>query len=318
MASHKKRGGSATDAPDLRVRIGRLELPNPVMVASGTYGYGEEFADVADIDRLGAIVTKAITLKPKSGNPGPRVWETASGMLNSIGLENVGLKRFVTDKLPYLRDLNPRVIVNIAAVTVDDYARLAEELSRAEGVDAVEVNISCPNVKKGGLSFGTDPDQTRAVSAAVRKATDLPVIIKLTPNVTDIAVLAEAAVDGGCDSLSLINTLLGMAVDVEAEKPALGNVFGGLSGPAIKPVALACVWKVRQGVKVPLIGMGGIMDGRDAVEFLMTGATAVAVGTANFVDPAAAVGVIDGLGDYLRERGFGSVREIIGRIKVEG
>jgi dihydroorotate dehydrogenase (NAD+) catalytic subunit len=310
--------GSGNPAPDLRVKIGPLELANPVMVASGTFGYGEEFADVCDIDRLGAIVTKAITLKPKSGNPGPRVWETASGMLNSIGLENVGLERFLSHKLPFLRSHQPRVIVNIAGVRIDDYARLAEALSEAEGVHALEVNISCPNVKKGGLSFGTDPDQARAVTAAVRKTTDLPVIIKLTPNVTDIGTVAEAVVDGGADSISLINTLVGMAVDLDAEKPGLGNVFGGLSGPAIKPVALACLWKVRGRVNVPLIGMGGITNGHDAAEFLMTGATAVQVGTASFVEPRSVEIVLDGLTGFMAERGYASINDLIGRIKLEG
>ncbi|MFC2075987.1 dihydroorotate dehydrogenase [candidate division KSB1 bacterium] len=302
--------------PDLRVNIGALSLANPVMVASGTFGYGEEFADVCDIDRIGAIVTKAITLKPKSGNPGPRVWETPSGMLNSIGLENVGLERFLSDKLPFLQEHESRVIVNIAAVRIDDYARLAERLSEAEGVDALEVNISCPNVKAGGLSFGTDPDQARAVTLAVRAATNLPLLIKLTPNVTDIGVVAEAVVDGGADSISLINTLVGMAIDLEREKPALGNIFGGLSGPAIKPVALACLWKVRGRVDVPLIGMGGIVNGRDAAEFLMAGATAVQVGTASFVEPRSAEIVLNGLIDYLKERNLDSARDLVGRIHI--
>ncbi|NOX80066.1 MAG: dihydroorotate dehydrogenase [Deltaproteobacteria bacterium] len=302
---------------DLRVRIGALHLRNPVLTASGTFGYGRELTAFVNPARLGGIVVKGISLAPRPGNPPPRVVETACGMLNAIGLENVGVERFISDKLPFLRQTGTRVIVNILGDTVEEYGRLAGRLAGVEGIDALEVNISCPNVKKGGVAFGTVPETAAAVTRAVRAAADVPVIVKLSPNVTDIAVIARAVEDAGADAVSLINTLLGMAIDSRSRKPCLANVVGGLSGPAIKPVALRMVWQVARAVAIPVIGIGGIATAEDALEFLLAGATAVQVGTANFYRPWAGEEIIDGIRDFLRQEGEPAVRNIIGQVRVD-
>ncbi|WP_258358614.1 dihydroorotate dehydrogenase [Moorella sulfitireducens (nom. illeg.)] len=301
---------------NLEVQLAGLTLQNPVMPASGTFGFGEEYAPLFDLNRLGAIVVKTITLQPLIGNPPPRLMETPCGVLNSIGLQNPGLEVFIREKLPYLRRFSPPLIVNIAGRTIDEYAELAERLSAAGGVAALEVNISCPNVKEGGIVFGTVPDMAARVTAAVKSQTHLPVIVKLTPNVTDITAIARAVEEAGADALSLINTVRGMAIDIKTRRPALANIVGGLSGPAIKPVALYAVWQVAQAVKIPLIGMGGIMTSRDAVEFLLAGATAVAVGTAGLVNPTAIIEIIAGLEDYLVEQGLNDIRELIGAVQI--
>jgi dihydroorotate dehydrogenase (NAD+) catalytic subunit len=302
--------------PDLRVRIGGLELQNPVMTASGTFGYGEEFGDLVNLHCLGGIVAKGISLKPRPGNPPPRVVETSCGMLNAIGLENVGVARFINEKMAFLRQTGTAVVVNILGDTVDDYSELATRLNGVEGLAAIEVNISCPNVRKGGVAFGSQPKMARAVTAAVRKQTSLPVIVKLSPNVTDITEIARAVEDSGADAVSLINTLLGMAIDSKARRPRLANIVGGLSGPAIKPVALRMVWQVANAVRIPVIGIGGITTAEDAVEFLLAGATAVQVGTANFVNPRAAEEIVTGLADYLQEQKMESVLDLIGSLQT--
>lgn len=306
-----------SSAPDLRVQLGPLALANPVLTASGTFGYGEEFSSLVRLERLGALVTKGISLVPRAGNPPPRVVETACGMLNAIGLENVGLARFVAEKMPFLRRCGTGVIVNILGDSIEDYARLAEGLSGVAGIDALEVNISCPNVKQGGVAFGTDPAMAAAVTRAVRRAGCLPLIVKLSPNVTDIVTVARAVADEGADAVSLINTLLGMAIDIRSRRPRLGNVLGGLSGPAIKPVALRMVWQVAREVPVPVIGIGGISSAEDAIEFLLAGATAVQVGTANFVHPGTAEEIIDGIAAYLAAQGETAVRDIVGSLRLE-
>jgi dihydroorotate dehydrogenase (NAD+) catalytic subunit len=300
----------------LEVEIAGITLQNPVMPAAGTFGFGEELAPFIDLNRLGAIAVKTVTLHPTPGNPPPRIRETYSGLLNSIGLQNPGVEKFVQVKLPYLRQLKPPLIVNIAGRTISEYAELAARLSAEAGIKALEVNISCPNVKEGGIIFGTVPEMAARVTAAVKKQTSLPVIVKLTPNVTDITEIAKAVVDAGADALALINTLQGMAIDIETRRPALGNIVGGLSGPAIKPVALCAVWRVAKAVKVPIIGMGGIMTVNDVVEFLLAGATAVAIGTASLVNPRALVDIIEGLGDYVAARGIDDVRELIGAVQI--
>ncbi|MDN5294141.1 MAG: dihydroorotate dehydrogenase catalytic subunit [Eubacteriales bacterium] len=295
---------------NLKVNLGGIEMKNPVTVASGTFG-GPEYAPYVDLNRLGAVVVKGTTLEPRQGNPTPRIWETPAGILNCIGLMNPGVEVFLHEHLPFYRQYDVPVIVNIAGNTVEEYGLLAEKLN-VEGVAGLEVNISCPNVKKGGMAFGTDPAMVREVVAAVRAATPKPVIVKLSPNVTDIVAIAEAAATAGADALSLINTLLGMAIDIRTRRPALGNVMGGLSGPAIKPVAVRCVWQVAQAVDLPIVGMGGIMTAADALEFILAGATAVAVGTANFVNPRATLDIIEGLEAYCREEGITDIKELIG------
>nr|WP_153306435.1 dihydroorotate dehydrogenase [Desulfogranum japonicum] len=301
---------------DLQVNIGGLPLRNPVMTASGTFGYGREFENLVNLHRLGGIVVKGISIQPRPGNPPPRIVETSSGMLNAIGLENVGIERFLTEKVPYLKTLRTKVVVNILGDSLDEYAYLAEKLSGHEGIHALEVNISCPNVKKGGVAFGVDPEMAKAVTAAVKTATDLPVMIKLSPNVTDIASMAQAVEQGGADSVSLINTLIGMGIDTSSRRPKLANVIGGLSGPAIKPVALRMVWQVAQAVSIPIVGIGGIETAEDAIEFLLAGATAIQVGTANFYDPQATEKIITGLHQYLYEQKEICVRSIIGTIRL--
>jgi dihydroorotate dehydrogenase (NAD+) catalytic subunit len=305
------------DEVDLRVSIGALALSNPVMTASGTFGYGREFADFLQLKRLGAVVVKGISLAPRAGNPPPRIVETACGMLNAIGLENTGVEHFITDKMPYLADLRVPVIVNILGDSVEEYRQIAQRLNGVPGIGALEVNISCPNVKKGGVAFGTDPRMAAAVTAAVREESPVPVIVKLSPNVTDVTVVARAVEDAGADAVSLINTLIGMAIDLKSRRPRLANIIGGLSGPAIKPVALRMVYQVARVVRIPVIGIGGIATAEDAMEFMLAGASAVQVGTANFVNPRACEDVIDGIARYVSAQKLGSVRELIGALRVE-
>ena len=302
---------------ELRVRIGGLELKNPVMTASGTFGYGEEFSPFCDLNRLGAVVVKGLSLEPRAGNPSPRIMETPCGMLNAIGLQNIGVRAFIDDKLPYLRQFDVAVIANIFGETIDEYRRITEILSGAEGVDGIEVNISCPNVKKGGIAFGAKPDVAADVTEKVRAETDLPVIVKLTPNVTDITEIALAVEAAGADAVSLINTLTGMSVDIERRRPHLANITGGLSGPAVKPVALRMVWQVVQSVKIPVIGIGGIATAADALEFLITGARAVEIGTANFTNPAVTMGILDGIEEFMIRHGIGRIDELIGSLKTD-
>ncbi|MDH4322461.1 MAG: dihydroorotate dehydrogenase [Desulfobulbaceae bacterium] len=306
----------AIEQPDLRVKIGGLTLRNPVMTASGTFGYGEEFASYVNLHRLGAVVVKGISLKPRPGNPPPRIVETPCGMLNAIGLENVGADRFLTEKLPYLTKAKATVVVNVLGDSIDDYQNLAAKLDGTPGIGALEINISCPNVKKGGVAFGTDPLMAEKVTAAVRKATTLPLIVKLTPNVTDIATIAKAVEAGGADAVSLINTLLGMAIDSKTRRPKLANVVGGLSGPAVKPVALRMVWQVAKAVKIPVVGIGGISNAEDAIEFLIAGATAIEIGTANFVNPRVTEEILVGITEYLEENQLESIQELIGSLVI--
>ena len=303
-------------APDLSVDFAGIKLKNPVLTASGTFGYGEEFADIIDLNRLGGIIVKGISLKPIKGNPPPRIWETPSGMLNAIGLENPGADVFLRDKLPFLRNYDVAVLVNIFGYSLEDYVGVAERLDGVPGVSGLEVNISCPNVKAGGIVFGTNLKAAFELLSAVRKATRLPVIAKLSPNVTDITEFAKAARDAGCDGLSLINTLLGMAIDVRTRRPRLANCTGGLSGPAIRPVAVRMVWQAAKAVNLPIIGMGGIMTYEDALEFVLAGASAVAVGTANFVNPRATLDIISGMAAFLTQEGIGSIKELVGQVSV--
>jgi dihydroorotate dehydrogenase (NAD+) catalytic subunit len=302
-------------SPQMTVKLGRLKLNNPVMSASGTFGYGEEYAGYIDLNRLGAVVVKGLSLRPRLGNPPPRIMETASGMLNSIGLQNIGVDAFIEEKLPFLRKYNTAVIANIYGETYDEFKKVAKKLSSAKGVHALEVNISCPNVKKGGVSFGTDPKIAARVTRTVKDETGLPVIVKLTPNVTDISAIAQAVEKAGADVISLINTLTGMSVDLKTRSPHLKNITGGLSGPAIKPVALRMVWQVIQKVSVPVIGIGGIMTAEDALEFLILGAKAVQIGTANFVNPRTTLDVIEGIKNYLAANKIKDVNDIIGTFR---
>jgi len=304
--------------PNLSVDFAGIKLKNPVLTASGTFGYGEEYADFVDLNRLGGVIVKGISLKPIAGNPPPRIWETPSGMLNAIGLENPGVEVFLREKLPFLRQYDTAVIVNIFGCSVDDYLAVAERLDGAEGVSGIEVNISCPNVKAGGMAFGTDVKATFELLLTVRKATRLPLIAKLSPNVTDVTDFAKAARDAGCDGLSLINTLLGMAIDVRTGKPRLANCTGGLSGPAIRPVAVRMAWQVARAVSLPIIGMGGIVTAEDALEFILAGASAVAVGTANFMNPRAALDVLDGIEAFLAEYrpGVTGIEDIRGKVNI--
>lgn len=300
--------------PNVSIDFAGIKLKNPVLTASGTFGYGEEYAEFVDLNKLGGVIVKGISLKPIKGNPPPRIWETPSGMLNAIGLENPGLDVFINEKLPYLRQFDTAVIVNIFGYSLEEYARVAELLDGVPGVAGLEVNISCPNVKAGGMVFGTDLGASFELLSAVRKATDMPLIAKLSPNVTNIVDFAKAAQDAGCDGLSLINTLLGMAIDVRCMKPRLANCMGGLSGPAIRPVAVRIVWQVAKSVQLPIIGMGGIMTGEDALEFILAGASAVAVGTANFVNPHATLDVLAGIESILDEQGIRDIKDIIGAV----
>lgn len=298
--------------PNLSVNVGGILMKNPVTTASGTFGFGPEYAPYLDLNRLGAIVVKGITLLPRTGNPTPRLVETPAGILNSIGLQNPGVERFISEALPFLANYDLPVIVNIAGDTVDDYVLLAGRLNNAPGVAGLEVNISCPNVKKGGMQFGSDPAMAAEVTRAVKASTGLPVIVKLSPNVTSIVAVAEKVAEAGADALSMINTVLGMAIDIKKKRPVLGNVLGGLSGPAVKPVAVRAVWQIYREVKLPIIGMGGIMTAEDAIEFFLAGATAVAVGTANFVNPRATMDVLEGIKKYLNENGIDDIGELTG------
>lgn len=301
---------------DLKVNIGALKLKNPVLTASGTFGYGEEFADFVDLTRLGGFIVKGTTLHPREGNPYPRMAETPMGMLNAVGLQNKGVHYFVEHIYPRLKDLDTNVIVNVSGSSVEDYCETAAIINELENIPAIELNISCPNVKHGGMTFGVHPEAAAEVVSAVRSAYHKTLIVKLTPNVTDITEIAKAVEGAGADSISLINTMLGMAIDAERRKPLLSTVTGGLSGPCVKPVALRMVWQVAKVVKVPVVGLGGIMNATDAIEFLLAGATAIELGTANFIDPAITVKVVDGINDYLDRHGFKSVHEIIGALEV--
>ncbi|MGM0688026.1 MAG: dihydroorotate dehydrogenase [Bacillota bacterium] len=285
--------------PNLCVNLGGIELNSPVLAASGPFGYGHEYHEYLDLDALGGIIVKGVSLKPWEGNPPPRLAETASGLLNSIGLQNPGLLNFLENDLPLLRNTGPRLIVNIVGATIEEYAAVAEGLTNAEGVDGLEVNVSCPNLKAGGMAFCTDPGVTYAVVSAVRKKTALPLLVKLSPNVTDIKTIASAAEAAGADALSLINTLSGMLIDIESRKPVLGNIFGGLSGPAVMPVALKMTWQTADAVKIPLLGMGGITSAEDALQFIMAGARAVAVGTGLFYNPGLPFEILKGLKQYM-------------------
>ena len=297
---------------NLSVHIGKLELRNPVMTASGTFGYGEEYSEFVDLNKLGAIVVKGISLKPMEGNPPPRIWETSCGMLNSIGLQNVGLKKLVEEKLPYLKQFNTPIIANVLANTVQGYVQLSKTLDDS-GVEGIELNVSCPNVKKGGISFGTDKKTLVRLISKVRQSVKNAVLItKLSPNVSSIQEFAKIAEDSGSDAISLINTIPGMAIDVETRRPRLSNITGGLSGPAIKPVAVRMVWESYNAVKIPIIGMGGIMNAGDAIEFMLAGATAIAVGTANFINPRTVESIIAGIEDYFQRNAINDMREIIG------
>lgn len=302
--------------PDLSVEIAGIKLRNPVMTASGTFGYGSEFAAYLDLECIGAIITKGLSLRPKAGNRTPRIVETPGGMLNAIGLQNVGLEAFLREKVPFLRTITTPVIVNLYGNSLEEYGELAQRLDQVHEVAGLEVNISCPNVKQGGIVFGTDPKAAFEVVNLVRESTIKPVIVKLSPNVTDIVEMARACADAGADALSLINTLTGMAIDLQKRRPVLANVTGGLSGPAIKPVALRMVWQVARSVKLPIIGIGGIMTARDALEFIVAGATAVQVGTANFLDPPAAQTIARDMERYLADNGIATVREMIGTLEA--
>jgi len=307
------------DKTCLKVEIAGIKLKNPVMTASGTFGYGQEYDSFVDLNRLGAIILKGITLKPKRGNPPPRIIETPSGMLNAIGLQNVGVEVLIKEKLPYLKKFNTPVIINISGDTIEEYVELAQrlgEVSKEMGVAGLEVNISCPNVKKGGMVWGTDAKATYKIVSSIRKATTLPLIVKLTPNVTDIKIIAQAAEEAGADALSLINTLVGMAIDIDSRKPKLANISGGLSGPAVKPVALWLVWQVFQTVKIPIIGIGGIIKIEDALEFIIAGARAIEIGTANFVNPKVTIEIIEGIEKYLIENNIKDINELVGSMKI--
>ncbi|MGD9022386.1 MAG: dihydroorotate dehydrogenase [Deltaproteobacteria bacterium] len=308
--------GIGAREPDLAVEVGGIWMKNPVMTASGTFGYGEEFAKLVDLRRLGGIVVKGLSIRPSAGNPPPRTAETCGGMLNAIGLENIGLEAFVQERLPFLKTLAIPIILNIYGDEIEAYAELAERIQDVGGIAGIEVNISCPNVKAGGMAFGTDPKMAFEVVRAVRKRTRLPLIAKLSPNVSDIRAIACSVVDAGADAVSLINTITGMAVDVATRQPKLANITGGLSGPAIKPVALRMVWEVVQVVHVPVIGIGGIMDAMDAIEFLIVGARAVQVGTANFVNPRATQEIVEGITSYLVDNNFKDINQVIGSLQV--
>lgn len=301
--------------PNLSVEIAGIKLRNPVMTASGTFGYGSEFAPYMDLEKIGAIVTKGLSINPKAGNPTPRIVETPGGMLNAIGLQNVGIEAFINEKIPFLKTISTPVIANLYGNSLEEYGVLAEKIDEIVEVAGVEVNISCPNVKQGGIVFGTDPAAASEVIKLVRKGTRKPLIVKLSPNVTDIVAMAKACVDAGADSLSLINTITGMAIDLQKRRPILANITGGLSGPAIKPVALRMVWQTAKAVKVPIIGIGGIMNAVDALEFILAGATAIQVGTANFLDPSAAQTIAGDIECWLIENGVDDIRDLIGALK---
>jgi len=302
---------------DLSVRIGALTLKNPLLAASGCFGYGVEYADVVDLSSLGGVVSKGLFLTEREGHPAPRIVETPAGMVNAIGLQGIGVRRFVDEKLPELRARKATVVVNVCGTTLDEYVEVSRILSDAEGVDAIELNISCPNIKEGGIQFGCSLSGTFDVVSAVRKVTRLPVVPKLTPNVTDVASFARAAEDGGADAVSLVNTFLAMVIDVETRRPKISNIVGGLSGPAIRPIAVRMVYECRQAVKIPIIGMGGIADARDALEFMIAGATAVQVSTANFVDPFIWSKLLDGMREYMERHNLARIADLDGTLDTE-
>ncbi len=302
--------------PDMTVNLAGMLLRNPVMTASGTFGYGQEFAQYVDLEKIGAFVTKGLSLKPRAGNPTPRIVETPGGMLNAIGLQNVGIDAFIEKKVPFLRTVNTPAIANFFGNTIDEYVEMARRLDAIAEVAALEVNISCPNVKQGGIVFGTDPQCAFDVISACREATVKPLIAKLSPNVTDVVIMAKACEDAGADALSLINTLTGMAIDLNKRRPVLANITGGFSGPAIKPVALRMVWQVARAVKLPIIGIGGIMNAIDALEFILAGATAVQVGTASFINPGAAQQIAEGIEEWLVENNVADVKSMIGALET--
>lgn len=301
---------------DLSVNIGKLHMKNPVMTASGTFGYGEEYADFMDISRIGGIIVKGTTLHKREGNPYPRMAETPSGMLNAVGLQNKGVHYFVEHIYPRIKDIQTCMIVNVSGSTIDDYMKTAEIINELVNIPAIELNISCPNVKQGGMAFGITPQGAEEVVKAVRLVYKKTLIVKLSPNVTDITEIARAVESAGADSVSLINTLLGMAIDAERKRPVLSTITGGMSGAAVKPIALRMVWQVANAVKIPVIGLGGIMNWKDAVEFMLAGASAIQIGTANFIDPCVTLKVIDGINDYLERHGYKSAKDIIGALEV--
>jgi dihydroorotate dehydrogenase (NAD+) catalytic subunit len=301
---------------ELSVNIHHLELKNPVTTASGTYGYGEEFVDFMDVSRLGGIFVKGITREVREGNPYPRMAETPAGMLNSVGLQNKGIDYFLENIFPRIRNFDTHIIPNVNGSTIEDYVYVTERLNEVKEIQSIELNISCPNVKKGGMTFGVHRPSAMEATAAVRNAWDRTLIVKLSPNVTDIADMARAVVDSGADSVSLVNTFLGMAINAETRQPILGTVTGGLSGPAIKPIALRMVWDVYKAVNVPIIGMGGIMNATDAIEFILAGSTAIQVGTANFIDPAISIRILEGIEEYMERHGVKSVTELIGALQT--
>lgn len=297
-----------------QVKIGNLTLKNPVLTASGTFGFGEEFSDFIDLNRLGGFIVKGTTLEPREGNDYPRMIETPSGMINAVGLQNKGVDYFINNIYPRISHLDTNIIVNVSGAKIEDYVAVAEKLNDLLHIPAIEVNISCPNVKYGGMAFGTSPQGAAEVTRAIRKAYNGTLIVKLSPNVTDIVSIAKAVEAEGADSVSLVNTFMGMAIDVERRRPYLSTITGGLSGPAIRPIAVRMVWQVAKGVSIPVIGLGGIMNSRDALEFIMAGATAIQVGTANFIDPQTTIKIIDGINDYCTRNGFTDINELIGII----
>jgi len=301
---------------DLNINIGKLQLKNPVMTASGTFGYGSEYSDFLDLSRIGGIIVKGTTIRARQGNPYPRMAETSSGMLNAVGLQNKGVDYFIEHIYPTVKDISTNIIVNVSGSTVEEYVETAEKLNSLENIPAIELNISCPNVKEGGMAFGTNCLSAAQVVREVRRAYKKELIVKLSPNVTDISEIALAVEAEGADSVSLINTLLGMAIDSEKRKPVLSTITGGLSGPAVKPIALRMVWQVAGAVKIPVIGLGGIMNAADAIEFMLAGASAIQIGTANFIDPTVTIQVIDGINEYLDRHHFKSVRDIIGALRI--
>jgi len=306
------------DNPSLQVNLGSLKLKNPVIAASGTFGYGEEYSGIIPLEALGGIVTKGLSLEPRQGNPPPRLAETPAGMLNAIGLENVGLEIFLQEKLPFLRKARCPVLVNIFGSTVEEYAELAKRLSAVDGIAGLEVNISCPNVKAGGAIFAAEPKTVYKVISKIRRATSSFLMVKLSPNVADIGKIALAAEEAGADAVSLINTLTGLAIDVQTRTPVLGNITGGLSGPAIKPIGLRMVWQAAQVVRIPVVGIGGIVTAKDALEYLIAGATAIQVGTAHFIDPRAGLKIIEGISGYLKANGIPNLSSLIGSLKTQG
>jgi dihydroorotate dehydrogenase (NAD+) catalytic subunit len=301
---------------DLSVNIGNLRLSNPVMTASGTFGYGKEFEDFVDLEKIGGIIVKGTTLHRREGNPYPRMAETPMGMLNAVGLQNKGVDYFISEIYPQIKDIRTNMIVNVSGSAIEDYVQTAEKINALDAIPAIELNISCPNVKQGGMAFGVTAKGASEVVKAVREVYKKTLIVKLSPNVTDITEIARAVEGAGADSVSLINTLLGMAIDAEKRRPVLSTITGGMSGAAVKPIALRMVWQVSKAVNIPVVGLGGIMNWKDAVEFLLAGATAVQIGTANFIDPAITVKVAEGIDDYLNRHGFTSVKDIIGGLIV--